>query len=400
MPGPRRLPDRGARSVGSALVRWFRRHRRPLPWRRARDPYRIWVAEVLLQQTRVAQAIPFFERFVERFPSVDALAAAPLAEVLRLWAGAGYYARARNLHAAARAIVHGRGGQFPEDEAEWERLPGVGRYIARAVASLAYGRPVVAFEANGLRVAARWTLERGNLATSVVRRRLEAALALTLPVATAGEFNEAVMELGETVCTPVRPRCGDCPVAAGCRARAELDDPGSIPIRRSRTPRPTVRAAIVVLTDPRGRWLVQRRPPRGLLGGLWEFPGGKLRGGERAEAAARRELREETGLTVGPLTPLGVVDHAYSHFAVRLHVFQGRAPANGGPPQRPGRRWVRPSDLRRLPIPKATEKIVRRLEGAGTASPGSGPRPDRTSSSPHGAIRRRPVRAPVRRTDA
>ena len=307
MPGPRRPPVRIPSAIGRTLVRWFRRSRRPLPWRRDRDPYRIWVAEVLLQQTRVAQAIPFFERFVARFPTVESLADAPRDEVLRLWAGAGYYARARNLHAAARAIVRGRGGRFPQAEEEWERLPGVGPYIARAVASLAYGRPVVALEANGLRVAARWTLDRGDLSTVAVRRRLEAALASTLPVAAAGEFNEAVMELGETICTPVRPRCRECPVATGCRARSNLEDPGSIPTRRPRSPRPTVRAAVVILADARGRWLVQQRPPRGLLGGLWEFPGGKLHRGEPAEVAARRELREETGLTVGPLASLGVV---------------------------------------------------------------------------------------------
>lgn len=392
---PARLPG----SVPVELSRWFRHHRRPLPWRTDRDPYRIWIAEVLLQQTRVAQAVPYFERFVRRFPTVRALARAPLSEVLKVWEGAGYYARARHLHAAARGLVADRGGEIPDAVDELERLPGVGPYIARAVASLAFQRPVVALEANGLRVAARWTLEPGDPASARVRSRLEQVLSEILPRAAPGEFNEALMELGETVCTPVAPRCGACPVAFACRAHRELDDPGTLPRRRPRPPRPHVRAAVVVLVDHEGRWLLQRRPPRGLLGGLWEFPGGKIGRGERPEAAARRELAEETGFGVRGLFPVGVVRHAYSHFSVELHVFRGR-PAGRSRPLPANRRWLRPERLAALPLPKATEKIVRRFTAAGTASPGSGSRRGRTSASPTRAIRPPRSRAPARRTDA
>ncbi|HEY6238833.1 MAG TPA: A/G-specific adenine glycosylase, partial [Thermoplasmata archaeon] len=195
-----------------ALLRWFDRHRRPLPWRRDRDPYRIWVAEVLLQQTRVAQAQPYFDRFIARFPTVGSLARAPLTDVLKVWEGAGYYARARHLHAAARWVVRDGGGRLPQEVAALEELPGVGPYIARAIASLAFDVDVVALEANGLRVAARWTLERGDLRRSAVRRRLEAALSDRRSRRRPGAFNEALMELGETVCLPVAPRCGACPV--------------------------------------------------------------------------------------------------------------------------------------------------------------------------------------------
>ena len=175
-------PDR---ALPSALLRWFSHHRRPLPWRIAPVPYRIWVAEVILQQTRVAQAIPVFERFVTRFPDLPSLAAADLSEVLKVWEGAGYYARARHLHAAAVELVRHRSGQLPEDVPSLEALPGVGPYIARAVAALAFGRPVVALEANGIRVAARWTLERGDSRSQAVRQRLEERLSAWMPAGSA-----------------------------------------------------------------------------------------------------------------------------------------------------------------------------------------------------------------------
>jgi A/G-specific adenine glycosylase len=358
-----------ARMTG-ALLRWFRRYRRPLPWRRRPDPYRTWVAEVLLQQTRVAQAVPYFERFVRRYPNVRSLARARLEEVLKTWQGAGYYARARHLHAAARQLTATNAARLPTTVAELEELPGVGPYIARAVASLAFGAPVVALEANGLRVAARWSLEPGDVRRPEVRARIERTLAGLLPPDAPGEFNEAVMELGETVCLPAKPLCDRCPVAFACRARAELPDPGAIPARGRRAERPHVRAAVVVLED-RGRWLVQRRAPTGLLGGLWEFPGGRIERGETPSDAARRELREETGLEAGNLVPLGVVRHAYSHFTVELHVHRASLSASRSPRARTaGRRWVRPADLLRLPIPKATEKVVRLIRArADRASP-------------------------------
>ena len=362
---------------GPALLRWFRAERRPLPWRRDRDPYKVWVAEVILQQTRVEQAVPYFERFLRAFPTVRALARAREGEVLKVWQGAGYYARARNLHAAARRVVRESGGRLPGSVTELEQLPGVGPYIARAVASLAFGIRTVALETNGLRVAARWTLEEGDLKTARVRSRLERALLTEIPSTSPGEFNEALMELGETVCRPVHPLCGRCPVAGTCRARAELPDPGAIPRRGPRPSRPHVRAAVVVLED-RGRWLVQRRPPNGLLGGLWEFPGGRIEPGETPARAARRELREETGLKAGALRRCGVVRHAYSHFSVELHVYRGR---RTGPPLRPlpNQRWVVPGQVGELPLPKATEKVLGLIgTGADRASRGSRSRPGRT----------------------
>ncbi|MCI4367188.1 MAG: A/G-specific adenine glycosylase, partial [Thermoplasmata archaeon] len=312
----RRSPSSAERA--SRLLDWFDRHRRPLPWRKDRDPYRIWVAEVLLQQTRVEQATPYFLRFLERFPTVTSLSNAALPEVLKCWEGAGYYARARHLWAAAREIAGPRRGEFPTTSAGWRELPGVGPYIAAAVASLSFGEDIAAVDANGLRVAARWTGEEGNLRSGTVRRRLADSLQAMIPAGRAGPFNEAVMELGETICRPKAPECPKCPVRAGCYAGETLADPGALPRRVPKPAKPHHLAAVVVL-ERNGRWLVQRRTAPGLLQGLWEFPGGHLEKGETPEIAARRELFEETGWKAGPFQYYGEIRHDYSHFSVTLH---------------------------------------------------------------------------------
>ena len=353
-PPPTSRPGPG---LARTLLAWFRRERRALPWRGTRDPYRIWVAEVLLQQTRVAQAIPYYHRFLRRFPNVRALARAPEERVLRAWQGAGYYARARNLHRAATLVLRDHQGRLPTSPAELEELPGFGPYIARAVASLAYDAHVVALEANGRRVAIRlWADDRAGSST-LGTRRLERRLAHLLPSRGSGDFNEALMELGETICLPRTPRCPVCPVRRYCRAFATLRSPGLLPSPRRRPRRPHVRAAVVVLGHG-DRLLVQRRPPSGLLGGLYEFPGGKIAPGEAAEQAGRREVLEETGIPVSRLEPLGVVRHAYSHFTVELHAF--RAQLRGARPQlaHPSQRWVSRAELVGLPLPRATEKVL------------------------------------------
>jgi len=364
----------------SRFLRWYDRSHRELPWRGRRDPYRTWVAEVILQQTRVAQAVPVFERFVERFPDVRSLGRAPREQVLKAWEGAGYYARARNLHEAARRILRDGRATWPTTREGWRKLPGVGPYIAAAVATIAFGEPGVALDANVRRVAARWTLETRDPRSAAVAGDLGRALQPLSPPDRPGDFQEALMELGETICLPRDPECGRCPVAAFCRARHELPDPGELPRRPAREKGPHVVAALVAL-ERAGTWLVHRRPPRGLLGGLWEFPGGKLEPGESPGSAAHRELLEETGWRSVDLVELGTVRHAYSHFSVTLHVFGGRlSPAARRRPGGRSFRWVTRAEFERLPRPMATQKAARLIPGLdpGGASRGSGSRRGRT----------------------
>lgn len=302
--------------------------------------------------------------------------------MLKVWEGAGYYARARNLHRAARWLMRERAGRLPERSAQLRQLPGVGPYIAAAVASLAFGEPVVALDSNGRRVLARWTLERSDPRNVRVSRRLERWVLGRVPPQRMGEFNEALMELGETLCQPRHPNCGRCPVAADCRARQELPDPGQVPVlRRSRT-KPLVIGAVTAV-ERGGRWLMLRRPSTGLLGGLWEFPGGKLEPGETPEAAGRRELREETGLSTGALEPIATIRHEYSHFRVALHLFRARSPRGRIRARGRRHRWVGTRELRRLPLPRATVKMIPFLErrpDPGRASPDSGSHPGRTAA--------------------
>lgn len=330
---------------------------------------------MLLQQTRVAQAVPYFERFTRRFPTLRSLAQASQEEVLKVWEGAGYYARARHLHQAAVLIAKEQGGRIPSTVPELERLPGVGPYIARAIASQAFGVAVPALESNGLRIVARWTREAHDVRVPKVRATLEAVLSRELPVSRPGAYNEAVMELGETICTLRAPRCRECPVSSLCATYRAGVDPETLPKRAPKPRRPLVRTSVIVLHH-RGGILLQRRPPRGLLGGLWELPGAERRKGELPEQAVRRELREEIGITVGKVRFRGVVRHSYSHFHVELRILEGDV-AGSPPPLAGHRRWVSPRELTRLPLPRATTRVLETIRMAGTRRRPSGERTDR-----------------------
>ncbi|MGA7923376.1 MAG: NUDIX domain-containing protein [Thermoplasmata archaeon] len=362
-----------APGFSTTLLTWFDREQRPLPWRQRRTPYRVWVAEVLLQQTRVAQAERYFRRFMARFPTLSALAAARQSSVLKVWEGAGYYGRARRLWSAARIVTRTQGGKLPSEVSALEELPGFGPYIARAVAAVAFRRPVYPFEANGARVAARLTGEMERVTDLRVRRRLEAWLTREMPRPRPGDFAEAIMELGETVCRPRSPRCEECPVAPFCVARQTLPEPGVIPMRGPKRTVPHVRGSVVALrAGP--RWLVHRRSKKSLLGGLWEFPGGKIETGESPLGAAVRELREETGLEAPQLRSFGVLHHAYSHFAVDLHLFQGSvARARGIRGHGKDFRWVTAAEFNRLPRPMATIRAAQRVGLCPTGPPRSQP---------------------------
>jgi len=340
------------------LLEWYRVHRRDLPWRHSGDIYRIWVSEVMLQQTQVATVIPYYERFLRRFPDVGSLAAADLQEVLKAWEGRGYYARARNLHRGARLVVERHGGEVPRRLEAFQDLPGVGPYVAAAVLSIADGQALAAVDGNVLRVYARWRGFREDVRDGSNQVLIRQALWEQIPPTCPGDFNQALMELGALVCTPAQPRCDRCPLAPDCRALRE-GAVAELPVKARRARPPLVKAAGGAALDG-DRWLVQQRPLEGLLGGLWEFPGGKLGPGESPPQALRREFREELGAEPAELEHLGEVRHAYTHFKVVISLFACRMDPAAVHPRLPFR-WVTLAELRALPLPAATLKMLPRL---------------------------------------
>ncbi len=368
---------RTVRNIRRSLLEWYRRRRRDLPWRRTSDPWRIWVSEVMLQQTRVGTVIPYYTSFVERFPDIRALAEAREDDVLKAWEGLGYYARARNLHRAARVVVREHGGRVPDDPERFRALPGAGEYITAAVQSIAFGRPMAVVDGNVRRVIARLYALDAPADTAAGRRAVaERARALLAP-RTPGDFNQAMMELGATVCLPRAPRCDACPLRRPCRARA-LGEPERWPARRSRR-RPPLRRVAVGVVVRRGRVLITRRASRGLLGGLWEFPGGAIEAGESPREACEREIREETGLDVQVAEHVARVSHAYSHFRVELDVFlcrsaRGRVRLDGPV----AFRWVTPDELDDFAFPGANRKFIPALRRALAAARAG-------DATPHGA---------------
>ncbi len=315
----------------------------------------------MLQQTRVKTVIPYYGRFLNHFTDIHQLAKADLNTVLKVWEGLGYYARARNLHSAARVVVEDYGGVVPDDFDTFRKLPGVGDYIASAVMSIAFGKPYAVVDGNVKRVLARITkcelpvnMAAGHDYFSEIAQRL---LAKRNP----GSHNQGIMELGALVCTPKQPRCADCPVKRLCRAFLE-NEVGLFPKKapRSRVPLFHIAAGIVCKGK---RILITRRKPEGLLGGLWEFPGGKVKKGEGAEAACVREIKEETNLKVCVEEHLVRVRHAYTHFKIEMDAFrcnhvEGRIRLSG--PE--DFRWIRLRDLTKYPFPKANHKVIEILK--------------------------------------
>jgi A/G-specific adenine glycosylase len=343
------------------LLAWYRANRRQLRWRDTRDPYRIWVSEVMLQQTRVDQMEGYYLRFLERFPTVADLAAASEDEVLRIWEGLGYYSRARNLHRAAQRIVAEHEGRLPETRDDLLALPGIGLYTAAALCSIAFDQDHPVLDGNVTRVLCRLLRLEEDPARQGARAHLIAAGERLLAPGEAGDFNQAMMELGARICTPRRPRCAACPVAVCCRAHAELEDPSRLPVRRARRLKPHLQVTAGLIW--RGRsLLIAQRPAGGMLGGLWEFPGGKQEPGETLEECLAREIREELGIGIQVGERLVSIDHAYTHFRITLHAFAARHAR--GTPQALGCaawRWVRPEELGDYAFPRTDRRVIEHL---------------------------------------
>jgi A/G-specific adenine glycosylase len=343
------------------LLGWFAANARDLPWRRNRTPYRVWISEVMLQQTQVATVEPYYECFLDRFPTVEALANASLQEVLKVWEGLGYYARARYLHAAAGQLVSANGGDLPARFDDLKALPGIGTYTAGAIASIAFGQKVPAVDGNARRVLCRLFGIQHDVTRSATKRELEQLAAALLPEEQPGAFNEALIELGATTCTPQAPSCGRCPIDEHCWAYAEGKQE-ALPVRRSRRQIPHYDVAAAVTLRDDGAVLVAQRNTDAMLGGLWEFPGGKCEDGETLAECLAREMYEELGVEVEVRDPVMVVPHAYTHFRITLHAFWCRL--RSGEPRCldcAAFRWVNPQDLDELPMSRVDRKVAHSL---------------------------------------
>jgi A/G-specific adenine glycosylase len=354
--------------IAPGLLEWWDAGHDNLPWRRSQDPYAIWVAEVMLQQTQVATVIPYYERWMARFPDVEALAAASLEEVLKLWEGLGYYGRARNLHAAAAAVSDDYGGQMPESVDELMNLKGIGRYTAGAIASIAFDRPAPVLDGNVIRVFSRlWDIEE-DVTRAETKKRMWLMAGQMVDRERPGDFNQALMELGQKICLLALPLCHQCPLTGLCLSR-KRGTQSERPVRppRKKTPHYDLTAGIIMGKDD--RLLIARRPIDGLLGGLWEFPGGNKAAGETLPEALRRNVNEDLGIDIEVGRLLGKVNHAYTHVRITVYAFHARHLA--GLPEKLGvadHAWVRPEDLHNYAFGAKDHKIIGLMDGAGALS--------------------------------
>jgi A/G-specific adenine glycosylase len=302
------------------LLAWYRAHRRAMPWRGHPDSYAVWISEIMLQQTQVDTVRPYFDRFLARFPDVVSLAAAGIDDVLKLWEGLGYYRRARNLHQAAKIVAARPDGNLPRTAAELARLPGIGAYTSAAIASICHGEPIPVVDGNVIRVGARFLGWSDDFRDPRARERLAAWLEPFIRRAdSAGDFNQALMELGALVCKPVCPVCGACPLRRNCHAR-HTGRQAKLPVKPARKAAVIRHVAAVRIRDQRGRMLLVRRPDQGLLAGLWELPGGEV-DGRPAPAVVANLILTQTGLRIDTPQPVGELRHAFTHFRQQIHLF-------------------------------------------------------------------------------
>ncbi|MBI4316134.1 MAG: A/G-specific adenine glycosylase [Chloroflexi bacterium] len=351
-------------SLQTRLLKWYAAHARALPWRGARDPYRVWVSEIMLQQTQVDTVIPYYRRWLKHFPTVKALARAPLGEVLAVWEGLGYYSRARNLHKAAQKVVAEFGGKLPRDANTLRKLPGIGRYTAGAIASIAFNADAAVLDGNVKRVLARVFNLTDDVKSAAGEKKLWALAQSLVPPGRAGDYNQAVMDLGATVCRRQQPACPVCPLRGLCEAQ-KLGVQDQRPVTRKRPPTPhyTVAAGII---RRRRRILIAQRPADKLLGGLWEFPGGKVEAGESLRACLRREVREELGIEIEIGEQRLKLAHAYTHFKITLHAFEaGWVSGKVRALDVADFRWVRPAELSHFAMGKTDRAIAKAVQRRG-----------------------------------
>ena len=355
-------------TVHDALIAWFEAEKEDLPWRNTDDPYAIWISEIMLQQTQVATVTPYYHRFLERFPTVEALATAPQSDVLKAWEGLGYYSRARNLHRAAQIVAAEHNGEFPQTVSGLQELPGIGRYTAGAVASFAFDLDAPILDGNVIRVLTRLLDIDDDVTQSATRRRLWEITEELLPEGRGPAWNEGLMELGRLICTSRTPTCDQCPVAHHCLA-FERGVQAERPVKTPKAPTPHYDVTAAVIRRDDGKLLISQRPEDKMLGGLWEFPGGKRAPGESLPECLRREILEELGIEIAVGPQITTVKHAYTHMQITLYAFDCRLVV--GKPEAIGVAdfaWITQGELEQYAFPVTDQKIIAALDGGGQLS--------------------------------
>lgn len=348
------------------LKTWFERNARDLPWRNSKDPYLIYLSEIILQQTRIDQGTPYFLRFANEFPNIESLAAATLDRVLKEWEGLGYYSRARNLHRSARLIVELYDGVIPADFEQLRSLPGIGDYTAAAILSIAFRKPYAVLDSNVIRILTRLSAFSNEVSSSLTRKTLQVFATDLLDHKAPGRHNESIMDLGALVCRPKNPDCIHCPLnqfCLACKSGHPFGRPMDFPVKKKRARVPHYDIAVGIVLNQNEEFLIQRRAEEGMLGGLWEFPGGKRESGEMLHESCRRELREELGIDVAVGEALPPVNHAYSHFKITMYAFHCSI-RSGVPISKKGLpvRWVARDKMSDYAFPKANRALFETLK--------------------------------------
>lgn len=332
-----------------------------MPWRDSGDPYKIWISEIMLQQTRVDQAWPYFERFISRFPTVYELAEANQQQVLKAWEGLGYYSRARNLHAASKMIVEEFDGKLPEEYDEIIKLKGIGPYTAAAITSIAFGKPNAVVDGNVIRVITRYFGIEEDVRSIRTVKQVQEHVNELISHEEPASFNQGLMEIGSLVCKPSNPDCLNCPIQTGCVA-TKIAKTDSIPYKSPAKKKPHKHIGVGIIEQEDGKVLIALRPENVMLGGLWEFPGGKQEDGETIEQTVVRELKEELGVEVHAYKEFMKLKHVYSHFSITLYAYKCTL-ISGNPEPKSSQevRWVDVSELEQFPFPKANKQLTEKL---------------------------------------